>query len=125
MIGMGPGGTLLQLIAGLPEHAGNGLGAGGQGRATQKQGGNPFTAPVWVGLFEHEDGAAGGFGQSAAGRTTARGVHQTGGTLGVELVFPGVKSMLGDAHQGSEISCGQAASAPGVQDEQALLGGQG
>ena len=36
LVGVGPGGRLLQLVAGLVQDAGDGLGAGGQGRAAQQ-----------------------------------------------------------------------------------------
>jgi len=55
----------------------------------------------------------------------ARLVREAGGALRFELVFPGVQGMLRDADEGGEVAGGQAAAAPGVEDEEALPGGQG
>src|SRR6202035_1056933 len=106
----------LQFVAGLAEYAGDGLGAGGQGRAAQQHGGDALAAPVGGVLLEPEDGAAGG---GAAGP-----IDEAGGAVGFKFTFPGVQGMLGDADQGGEVAGGQAAAAPGVEDEEALLGGQ-
>jgi hypothetical protein len=53
------------------EHAGDGLGAGRQGRAAEEQGPDLLDTPVGVRLLHHEDCAAGDLGQSAAGRPAA------------------------------------------------------
>jgi hypothetical protein len=80
--------------------------------------------PVGIGFLEHEDGASRDLGQPAAGRRAARVVEQAGGALPFELVLPGIKGMLGDAHQRREVAGGQAAASPDVQDGQPLLGVQ-
>src|SRR5262249_42319764 len=45
------------------------------------------------------------------------------GPVGVETLLPGVQGVLGETDEGGEIAGGQSAALPGVEDEQALLGG--
>jgi hypothetical protein len=119
-----PGGVLFQFVAGLVQDARDRRWTGRQGGTTRQHIADALTAPLGVVLLEHEDAAFGQIGQAAARLLTAWLVHESSRTLLVELMLPGVERVFGDTDQGGEVAGGQTAAPPGIQQEQALRGGQ-
>jgi hypothetical protein len=116
------GGDLFHLIAGFVQDAGDGSRAGGQRGAARQHIADALATPVGIGLFEHEDGAPGEVGQTAALVSAFGLVEQPGGTVVIEASLPGMEGLLGDADERGEVAGGQAASLPEVEQQQALLG---
>ncbi len=108
-------------VAGLAQNTGHGGGTGGQGGATQEHVADLLAAPVGVGLLEQQNGALGQFGEFAAGGAAAWLVGQSDGSEFVEAFLPGIEGVLGESDQGGEVAGWQSGSAPGVEDEKALL----
>src|SRR5262249_59925766 len=99
-LGVGPGGGLLQGVAGLVQDAGDGGGAGGQGGAAQQQGADLLATPVGVALLKQEDGPLGQVGQATAGRAAFGLVEQPARPLGREAALPVVEGGPGQADRG-------------------------
>ena len=120
------GRAFLGLVAGLVKHAGHRLGARGQGRASKQHRANLLAAPIGVILLEHQDRPLGDLGQAAPHRSATGLVLQPGRAFRLELLLPRVEGVLRDApDEGREIPGGKAAPSPGVEQEEALLAGQG
>ncbi len=114
----------LEHVTGLVQDRGDRTGAGWQGGTTQQHVADLLATPVRVGLLEHQDAALGQVGQPAATRRPARLVHQPGRPVGVEAFLPAVQRVLRHADQAGEVAGRQPAAQPGVEQQQALLGGQ-
>ena len=122
LVGVGAGGRLFEFIAGLMQHPGDRRGAGGEGRTTPEHVADALAAPVGVRLLEHKDGAARQIGELAAASACAWLLHEPGWALGIELLLPGVEGVLGEADHGGEVTGGESAALPGIEQEQPLLG---
>jgi hypothetical protein len=107
------------------QDAGDGAGAGRQGRAAGQEVADLLAAPGRVGLLEHEDGAPGQLGQAAAGRPAAGSIQQSARTLAGKLPLPLVERVFGQADQRGKVGGRQAAALPGIQEQEPLLRGQG
>jgi hypothetical protein len=117
-----PGGGLVNFIARFVKGMGHRLGAGGQRRSAEQHVADAFASPVGVSLLEQEDGPFGQLGEPASLAGAARLFHEAGRSELGEPLLPEIEGVLGDAHQGSEISRGQAAALPAVEDHEPLLG---